>query len=205
MSDFSDTMTQSSSSGPNSPPRDDEDFDGLFRIPGLEQASHYVPHDVFHPLERLAEEGTRNVVKSPTHTPKSFKSYEDTSTSASNSTRYPLVKPKSLESLDELIPPSNTAELAATTRCADCGGNLFSVKEGGRYVTVPSEGNTQVLMYHTDCFRCVECHGIFKQGNVGQAIFVTSKNGPCHVEVCLLKSPTNHEIFTIAYRSVHQP
>jgi LIM domain len=196
MSDFSDTTTQSSSSGPDSPPRNDEDFNELFRIPGLEETFHYAPHDMFHPLQRLAEEGTPNVITSPTHTPKSFKSYEHTSsfpskvsTSGSDSTRHPSVKPKPLQSPDELIiPPSNSTELTASARCAECGGNLFSVREGGRFVTVPNDdSNTQALTYHTDCFRCVECHGIFKQANMGQAVFVKSKNGPCHVEVRLLK------------------
>ena len=190
MSDFSDTMTQSSSSGPGSPPRDDEDFNELLHSTGLE-----LPHDTFQPLGRLVEEGTSIKVKSPIHTPKRFKSYDHASsppskasTSASDSSRYPPVKPKSSQSC--IIPPSNTAELTASARCADCGGNLFSVREGGKFVTVPNDdGDTQALTYHIGCFKCVECHGTFKEANTGKALFVKSKNGPCHAQVRLLKFP----------------
>jgi len=133
ISDLSDTTTQSSSSGPGSPPRNAEDFNELFCPP------------------------------------------------EPDSTRYLWEEQKTLQSPDELIPPSTA--LVTTTFCADCGGPLFSVRDGGKYFSVPNDGtNAQTLMYHTDCFKCVECHRVFKQGNNGQTIFVTSRNGPCHVE-----------------------
>jgi hypothetical protein len=104
---------------------------------------------------------------------------------------YPLAKTKRRQSLDELdIPRPTTAEPTASTRCANCGSYLFSIGGEGSYVTVPGDGgDTPVLTYHTDCFRCVECHGVFKEANIGQAAFVKSKNGPCHVEVSLLGFP----------------
>ena len=186
ISDFSDTTTQSSSSGPGSPPRNNELFNELFCTPGLEHDSHSVPHGVFAPLERLAEERAHSPMKSPMPTPKSYEHTPSSPSKASTSTpgapRYPFVEPETLQFLDKLIPPPTA--LATATFCADCGSNLFSARGGGSYVSVPNEGsNAQALMYHTDCFKCVECHGVFKPGNTGQTIFVTSKSGPCHVEV----------------------
>lgn len=209
MSDFSDATTQSSFSGLDSPPRNDKDFDEPFRIPGFEQASHYVPRDVFRTPDRLAE-GMPNAMRSPKHTPTSFKSASSPSKisiSALDSNRYSSVKPKSVQSLDEItIPPLTPAELMASARCVNCGGSVFSVRGGSKFVTVPNDGDgTQALTYHADCFRCVECNGIFKQTKISQAVFVKSKKGPCHVEVRLLKFPRDHENFTIACRSVHLP
>jgi LIM domain len=209
---ISDTTTQSSSSGPDSPPRNEEDFKELSPLPNLEQGSYYIPHNVSHTLERLAEEATPNAITSPTHTPKSFRSYHHTSsfppmitTTTTDITGHPSVKPIPLRSVDELaISPSNTIELTSSTRCAGCGRHLFSVKEGGRFVTVPNDvGNSQTLTYHTDCFRCVECDGVFKQTNSSQAVFLKLQNGPCHVEVRLFVF--SREILPITYRSAHQP
>lgn len=198
MPDFSDTTTQSSSSGPDSPPRSSEDITGLYRIPGPEQALHHVSHCTSCPLERSFEDGTPPVMKSPTHTPKSLKSHyehmnypSEVTTTLFDAIPSPSAKTKSMRSLDELdIPRPNTAEPTALACCADCGGHLFSIGGEGSYVTVPSDGgNTPVLTYHADCFRCVECHGVFKEANIGQAVFVKSRIGPCHVEVSLLDLP----------------
>jgi hypothetical protein len=197
MSDISDTTTQSSPSGLDSPPRNDRDFSVPFRFSGHEQASYHVPHDIFRPHERLVEEAAE---KSPSNTPKNPKLYDHISSSPSgpsDSTDIPLVKIKTLD----VIPHSSTPELTTSARCAKCGGKLFSMREGGRFVTVPKDGDdAQASMYHTDCFKCVECQRPFKETNMGQAVFVRSKSGPCHVEVHLVSLgvvKTQHRLIVV--------
>jgi DNA-directed RNA polymerase subunit RPC12/RpoP len=162
-----------------------------FRISGHEQALHHVPHNVFRPLEQLVEEAMPMITKSPSTTPKHFNHLLSSPSGPSDLSDFPSVKTRTLQSLDELvIPHSSAPELTTSARCAECGGKLFSMREGGRFVTVPSDGDdTKARMYHTDCFKCVECYRAFKETNMGQAVFVKSKSGPCHVEVRLVMSP----------------
>lgn len=62
-----------------------------------------------------------------------------------------------------------------------------------RFVTVPDDDNqqdgaTKSKMYHRECFRCVVCDGLFREGSKGQAIFVRAAGGPCHTEVSSCRS-----------------
>ena len=69
--------------------------------------------------------------------------------------------------------------------CSKCGGALFTIKDGGKYVTVPEEpsvGDTP-KMYHSECFKCYVCQGTFNENGAGQAIFVREDKGVCHPEV----------------------
>ncbi len=72
---------------------------------------------------------------------------------------------------------------SSTTRCTNCAGLLFTNGEG-RSLTLPAEEGAKSKMYHVECFRCVICEGTFKEAGNGQAVFVKTHGGPCHVEVC---------------------
>lgn len=88
----------------------------------------------------------------------------------------------SKRSLENLRIP---APLSPESKCARCGIHLFTTN-GGKFVTVPEEPsavNAQPKVYHSDCFRCNVCDGMFSAGDHGQAVFVRAEGGPCHVEV----------------------
>ena len=88
----------------------------------------------------------------------------------------------SQRSLENLRIP---APLSPESKCARCGIHLFTTN-GGKFVTVPegpSALNAQPKVYHSDCFRCNVCDGMFSAGDHGQAVFVRAEGGPCHVEV----------------------
>ncbi|KAA1468175.1 hypothetical protein DENSPDRAFT_833390 [Dentipellis sp. KUC8613] len=69
-------------------------------------------------------------------------------------------------------------------KCAKCLLPLFSTKFGGRYVTVPepSSSRTPPKTYHTQCFRCRICKGVFEEKERGQAVFVRGVRGACHLD-----------------------
>ncbi|PFH54604.1 hypothetical protein AMATHDRAFT_134865 [Amanita thiersii Skay4041] len=73
-------------------------------------------------------------------------------------------------------------ELSSPIRCSQCAGLLFSVKGGGKCVTLPAEDGGRSTSYHVECLRCSICGDVFKETGNGQAIFVKAKGGPCHVE-----------------------
>jgi hypothetical protein len=50
-------------------------------------------------------------------------------------------------------------------------------------VTVPEGSGTSSKTYHSGCFKCNVCQGVFKETGAGKAIFVTGENGACHPEV----------------------
>ena len=77
-----------------------------------------------------------------------------------------------------IMPASSSA-----ARCTKCTVLLFTNGEG-RFLTLPAEEGAKSKMYHVECFRCVICEGTFKEAGNGQAIFVKTHGGPCHVEVC---------------------
>ena len=71
-------------------------------------------------------------------------------------------------------------ELPPSATCTKCNGALFALREGGRFVTVPADPGSvdeKPKMYHTECFRCVVCEGLFQESGKGQAVFVKEEGG----------------------------
>lgn len=111
-------------------------------------------------------------------TPTKTRASHNSTTSTSTSRKSALRSQRSLENLR--IP----APLSPETKCARCQIPLFTTN-GGKFVTVPEEptvSGSAPKVYHSDCFRCSVCDGMFAASNNGQAIFVRSAGGPCHVE-----------------------
>ena len=76
--------------------------------------------------------------------------------------------------------------LPPDSRCSKCNLPLFSRKDGGKFVTVPempSSSGAPPKTYHTSCFRCTVCNGLFEDKEGGRAVFVRGPSGVCHVEV----------------------
>jgi hypothetical protein len=116
------------------------------------------------------------------NTPTKPRSSASNTNSSSSIPRRTFQSKRSLENLR--IP----APLSQETKCARCGIPLFTTN-GGKFVTVPEEPSatgTAPKVYHSDCFRCRVCDGMFAASDSGQAIFVRSEGGPCHVEVSSL-------------------
>jgi hypothetical protein len=168
ISDFSDTLTQSSFSGVDSPPRTSE------ILPS--QPHGYACADLVNSDEVIAEE-TKSTPNAPDQT------FQSTIKLRSDTVAIPT---------DTSIPGGASEQVvgsvSATTRCAKCDTPLFALKEGGRFVTVPGEKDTDTPQtFHEDCFRCAFCDYTFKESGSGQAMFVKSPAGPAHVEVRNLK------------------
>ncbi|KAF7347721.1 hypothetical protein MVEN_01529300 [Mycena venus] len=174
-SDFSDTT---SSAGPDSPPREggsvpDIDVFGASKHgPGF--GSRYT-RDFLGSLDDVIVEETKSQMGTPTHTPKS--SVKEKSTPTKSPIPFNASQSKSPRGLS-IVPPKPTA----SSNCVKCHRPLFSVEEGGRYVTVPDDSTGEPRTYHTDCFTCVACDLPFKEGAAGQALFVKGADGPSHVE-----------------------
>ena len=93
--------------------------------------------------------------------------------------------------------PSNEGDLSfkpsissPSTPCAKCSKPLFRTKSGGKFVTVPEESNRQLppRSFHVECFRCAVCDNPFEETKNGQAIFVRSSTGCCHIGASLHQS-----------------
>lgn len=94
----------------------------------------------------------------------------------------PTPKSRTLLPHDISIP----APLPPDSRCAKCNTPLFSRKDGGKFVTVPEQPSSSGVppkTYHTSCFRCTVCDGLFQDQDGGKAVFVRGPSGVCHVEV----------------------
>lgn len=197
MSDISDTMTQSSFSGPDSPPRHDEGVGDTFsmsKVFGTGYGSRYTRGDFLDDSPRVIAEETLSELGTPTRTPKSVLSPKSnaahysrpllTPISPSPPTKPQLRKSSVLQPRAQNVSPSSISNLSTSASCAGCGGHLFSIGEGGKFVTVPGRGeDTESMMYHIDCFSCAICRGVFEDANTGHAVFVRADEGPCHVEV----------------------
>lgn len=188
MSDFSDTMTQSSYS-PDSPPRDETPAEGdVFNDKpyGRDYGARYTRSDFLDSSDAIAEE-TKSQMGTPTHTPKSTAPLNPIPMSTPSKTLHSSVLPPpiSKQSKSMRSPPQKplAAEIPPSSNCAKCAGALFAVREGGKFVTVPDAENGKSKRYHPECFRCVVCEGLFREGGKGQAVFVKASGGPCHVEV----------------------
>ncbi|KAF8898600.1 hypothetical protein BD779DRAFT_1607360 [Infundibulicybe gibba] len=221
MSDFSDTMTQSSWSGPesswsgpesswsgsDSPPRNDTNGDtDLFSVSKLHDDSpRYVRGDYLDRGESMITEEANSQLGTPTHTPKSDK-LTSKSPLASTPSRLPrptksfTSPPPSAGPISMKSPPTKLQGpnvlpslngISGSAVCAKCKEALFSVQDNGKYVTVPADGKDgKPQTYHRECFRCMVCEGVFREGGQGQAVFVKANGGPCHVEMTIRKMPS---------------
>ncbi|KAJ6503392.1 hypothetical protein C8R47DRAFT_1038983 [Mycena vitilis] len=176
MADFSDTTT--SSSGPDSPPRDsggsDVDVFNSSKVYAPGYGTRYT-RDFLGNLDDVIMEETKSQMGTPTHTPKS--TVREKSTPTKSPIPFNTSQSKSPRGLS-IVPPKPPQ----TGNCVKCHRALFSVEEGGRYVTVPDDVTGEPRTYHTDCFTCVSCNLPFKEGSAGQALFVKGAGGPSHVE-----------------------
>jgi hypothetical protein len=82
--------------------------------------------------------------------------------------------------------PTKVTLGSPSTPCAKCAKPLFRTRGGGKFVTVPEESSKRLSpkSFHVECFRCAVCDNPFEETKNGQAIFVRSSTGCCHVNVC---------------------
>ena len=157
MSDISDTLTQSSLSGIDSPLNIKESL-----------PDHSSCHELLMSPEDVIFEEANVLNQSPQST----------------------IKLRSRTSETQKKLPSETSGkifgyVSASSICVKCHKQLFTLREGGKFVTVPGENGSDVSQtFHRDCFRCTFCDGVFSESTTGQTIFVKSHAGPAHVEVC---------------------
>lgn len=179
VSDFSDTMTQSSfSDEPNSPPPGNLE-DDIFNW--TKKGYRTSRHEFYNPLDETILEETSSQMNTPDKTLNM--STQDTNRhtpirTTGMSTASPL---RLSTSSKPTVSPSPSDSLPNT--CAKCHDNLFSVKSGGSFVTVPSDTDSAPQRYHVNCFTCYICDGVFEKGSNGQATFVKHGDHPCHTEV----------------------
>ncbi|KAK1229797.1 hypothetical protein PQX77_007122 [Marasmius sp. AFHP31] len=186
MSDASDT-TLSSLSGPESPSQKIKDEPALLaKLYATGMGSRHTRTDIMnYDDDNVIVEETTSQLNTPSHTPS--KSYVDSARTASKGSprvTSPLSPPRDSSNkrpdLPALSPPA--PEITSSSTCAKCRKVLFSIRNGGQYVTVPTEDGNSVMTYHTKCFTCTVCDKPFREGSHGQSLFVKGLKGPCHVE-----------------------
>ncbi|KAH8120105.1 hypothetical protein DFH11DRAFT_1558333 [Phellopilus nigrolimitatus] len=81
------------------------------------------------------------------------------------------------------VTPSKMALSSPSTPCGKCSKPLFRTQSGGKFVTVPEESAKRLppKSFHVECFRCAVCDESFEETKNGQAVFVRSSSGCCHV------------------------
>ncbi|KAF8641155.1 hypothetical protein AX17_000790 [Amanita inopinata Kibby_2008] len=131
--------------------------------------------------ETIAEE-TDSQLTTPAHTPNKKTQVSGKTTLSKIPVARASPHAKETPLVTTTIQPSVINQLKPATRCAKCGGVLFTTKEGGKYITLPAEEGVKSKTYHVECFRCIICEGMFKHAGNSHAIFVKAKGGPCHVE-----------------------
>lgn len=190
VSDFSDTMTQSSHSEFDSPPRNDDKYisPDVFDVSNvLDQG--YFPRGNLPDVEDVIIEETRSQMGTPTHTPKKEgRQFTHTSQTKVSSPSPSSSKPKTYANFPStkqsgVDNPETQPDISASTFCSKCGDALFSISGGGKFITITGDGDAAPSTYHADCFRCSVCNGIFKERGQSQAAYVKAQGGPCHVEV----------------------
>ncbi|KLO20564.1 hypothetical protein SCHPADRAFT_991906 [Schizopora paradoxa] len=79
--------------------------------------------------------------------------------------------------------PTQFTISSPSTPCAKCSKPLFRTHTDGKFVTVPEESSKRQppKSYHIDCFRCAVCSEPFEATKNGQAVFIRSSSGCCHV------------------------
>ncbi|KAG6832463.1 hypothetical protein H0H92_001509 [Tricholoma furcatifolium] len=202
ISDFSDATTQSSI-GLDSPPRLDElDVSDTSVI----KDDHISPHparDLFNTSQDVIAEETTTQMGSSARTPTSIRNR------ATPPSRLPkpisrASPPKLNKSPDVDLPSQPPLDTSGT--CAECGCSLYSIRGGGKFVTVPGEGlDASSMTYHVECFRCAVCDRSFREGQAGQAAFVKANGGACHVECAPSAKIKIHKISSVVYPSIESP
>ncbi|KAK7463724.1 hypothetical protein VKT23_005661 [Stygiomarasmius scandens] len=185
ISDFSDTTTQSS--GPDSPPRN-SDFGDEAPLSKYSRSSRYAHFNLLNDEDDVIIEETNSQLTTPTRTPNVKTDNVPIQTTPSKPRVFP--KPKATP---EKRPDSLQVQPELAT-CAKCRRVLFSVREGGQYVTVPDDASSTPKTYHRNCFTCIVCDKAFQEGQQGQAMFVKSEKGPCHLQCA---PPTKISVKTI--------
>ena len=174
MSDFSDLLTQLSF--PDSPKKDScvRDLFGLSKIDSIHSnSSPHIKGDYYDGEVAIAEQTPSQTVtparSSPRIPPKQASTPLKVATCHLSSLEQPFTRP-----VDSSVPDS----------CVRCKENLFSIRHGGKFITVPQNaGEASPMAYHVQCFTCVVCKGLFKEAASGQAVFVKANGGACHIEV----------------------
>ena len=118
---------------------------------------------------------------------------EETPSQTTTPTRLPRPKANTISSpmAGDSVRSSPAAKNASATvtKCAKCFKLLYAVGSPGRSVTVPDDDDSgSAKSYHYSCFRCSICDEAFEEGANGQAVFVKSSQGACHMDVSLLVS-----------------
>ncbi|KAF5374786.1 hypothetical protein D9758_000145 [Tetrapyrgos nigripes] len=171
-SDFSDTTTQSLSD-PDSPPRNSLPNDDIspFKYYSALGSRYSRSNMLINDTDDVIIEETNSQLTTPTRTPN--KKTDDAGKSTQS-------KPKITPTPEKRSQPLRVQpELSS---CAKCRKVLFSVREGGQYVTVPDGEGGSLRSYHKKCFTCVICDNAFQESKEGQAMFVKSEKGPCHLQ-----------------------
>lgn len=182
ISDFSDTMTQSSfSDEPNSPPPGIVE-DDVFT--SLRKGYRTSRHEFYNPLDEPILEETSSQMNTPSKTPTLTpnKSIQD----ANKHTPIKSASSPLRHSTSGINTSSPSSSDSLPTTCAKCDGKLFAMGSAGSFVTVPSDTGGSPQRYHVNCFTCHICEGVFEKGSNGQATFVKHGGHPCHTEVSLL-------------------
>ncbi|GLB36283.1 putative protein with zinc-binding domain present in Lin-11, Isl-1, Mec-3 [Lyophyllum shimeji] len=220
MSDFSDSMTQSSFSGLDSPPRNDEvgDIFSVTKVHGTGCGLGYPRRDRLDKSEEVIIEETASELGTPTRTPGSTRARTTPASrrgSIPNTSTSTPLQSKAVTSPRREVPDLQTSTSPpdlAPSSCAGCGENLFSIKGGGKYVTVPGDSaNSPSMTYHVDCFTCAICNGVFSEAATGQAVFVKANGGACHVEcapptkIVIHKMPSAGSFYTNSAAAVTTP
>ncbi|KAI5122566.1 hypothetical protein M0805_004783 [Coniferiporia weirii] len=97
--------------------------------------------------------------------------------------RTPTKTPYTSSASRATMSPTKVTLSSPSTPCAKCFKPLFRTQNGGKFVTVPEE-STKCLppkSFHVECFRCAVCDDPFEETKNGQAVFVRSSTGCCHV------------------------
>ncbi|KAH6917252.1 hypothetical protein BKA70DRAFT_1138683 [Coprinopsis sp. MPI-PUGE-AT-0042] len=192
LSDFSDTTTQSSfSEAPDSPPHYSSDFESTLAFVTQRKASsnRLSRPDLFSPLDDVIIEETNSQLNTPLKTPS--KSYNITPSHT------PVeISPLRLRKKSASTPKKDNNDnppSSSPSNCFKCSGKLFTLGDDSTFVTLPSLDKGQPPeTYHTKCFTCDVCDGVFRGEKKGQASFVRHRGKPCHPECAPKERITIH-------------
>ncbi|TFK41026.1 hypothetical protein BDQ12DRAFT_703859 [Crucibulum laeve] len=166
VSDFSDSMTQSSFSGPDSPYQGSDPFqeNDMFKAFARVHGTRHTKGEFMTPIDDILVEETDSQLVTPTRTPKSKEQTNSLS----------MTKPQ----MNNNLFSTDSFEHS----CAKCSGKLFNARGAGSYITLPRGEEGTTLRYHTECLKCSICRQVFRNTENGHTTFLNASGGPCHVE-----------------------